>query len=245
MPGKKKNSEQKAENPKKAQFGKRTVHRNVKNVYSDILLSAPQTMKAKLTVGVAGVMPRIGATTQAIQIVLHMFYKNYNVAYVEMNDHGFVSKLENNYLGVRKDKNGNLVYRQITFVSRDNIKSVLNDDYDALVFDYGSYDDEEFDLISFSERNVQVFVCGCKPEETPNTIRTLIDTDLPYCKYIFSFVPEGEQDEALQIMEKQQQKATFFTEFIPDYFTYCSSDPDKTIYAQIIPKREQEEAEGE
>ena len=240
MFGKKKKESPAADNSK-PQFGKRTVHQSVKNVYSEVLLREPQAMKSKLTVGVAGVMPRIGATTQAIQIALHMHYMRYRVAYVELNDHGFVSKLENNYLGVRKDKKGNMIYRLITFVSHDNIQSVMNDEYDALVFDYGSVDEDGFDLNSFSERNVQVFVCGCKPEETPYTIRTLVETDLPYCNYIFSFVPESEQAEALQIMEKTQQKNTFFTEYLPDMFTYCSFDPPKSIYAQIIPLQGKDE----
>jgi len=221
-----------------ARFGKRTMHRASKDIYNEESGKAPQAMKSKLTIGVAGVMPRIGTTTQAIQLALYLFYKDRDVAYVEMNNHGFVRLLERIYSGVKKDNRGNVIYRRLTFVPRDNIASVLNDDYDALVFDYGSYDEEDFDLTGFSERNIQVFVCGNKPEENPKTIRMLIDTDLPYCSYIFTSVSLGDQDEALAIMD-DRKGSTFFAEYCPDPFE--TNRPMNGVYKQIVPDPQQEE----
>ena len=217
-----------------SQFGKRTMHRASNDIYSEALLRAPQQMKSKLTIGVAGVMPRIGTTTQAIQLAYYLFYKDINVAYVEMNDHGFVELLEKIYSGGKKDSKGNIIYRRLTFVRRDNFSSVLTDDYDALVLDYGNYEEEDFDLRSFSERNIQVFVCGNKPEENPKTIRMLIDTELPYCNYIYSSISESDQDEVLRMMGKRRG-STFFAEYCPDPFEPCRAMND--IYAQIAPQK--------
>ena len=46
------------------------------------------------TVGIVGCQPRIGTTTQALQLTLCLMHMGYNVAYVEMGERDYIEKLD-------------------------------------------------------------------------------------------------------------------------------------------------------
>ncbi len=194
-------------------------------------LSVPR----KVTIGVAGVMGRIGCTTQAIQLALYLFYQGKNAAYVEMNQTGFLKYLEETYEDVQKDANGNLIYERMTFVKKENLQSVLGSDYEYLVFDYGSVTQQDFQKLSYMERNIQVMVAGSKPEELLRTTEVLCDPDCSRCRFIFSFVPRGDTGAVLDLMT-DRKKDTYFAGYIPDLFQ--SRKEMDVIYAQIVPGEE-------
>ena len=70
------------------------------------------------TVGIVGCQPRIGTTTQALQLTLCLMHMGYNAAYVEMGEKDYIEKLDALYQGITIDKNYNilpihtLVYRK-------------------------------------------------------------------------------------------------------------------------------------
>ena len=56
------------------------------------------------TVGIVGCQPRIGTTTQALQLTLCLMHMGYNVAYVEMGERDYIEKLDALYQGITIDK---------------------------------------------------------------------------------------------------------------------------------------------
>ena len=63
------------------------------------------------TVGIVGCQPRIGTTTQALQLTLCLMHMGYNVAYVEMGERDYIEKLDALYQGITIDKN-EIIYCQ-------------------------------------------------------------------------------------------------------------------------------------
>ena len=49
------------------------------------------------TVGIVGCQPRIGTTTQALQLTLCLMHMGYNVAYVEMGERDYIEKLDDGF----------------------------------------------------------------------------------------------------------------------------------------------------
>ena len=63
------------------------------------------------TVGIVGCQPRIGTTTQALQLTLCLMHMGYNAAYVEMGERDYIEKLDALYQGITIDKN-DIIYCQ-------------------------------------------------------------------------------------------------------------------------------------
>ena len=215
-------------------FGKRKAvnapYNDIMN--EDILKPGELSTSQKITVGVAGVCTRIGATTQAIQIAEYLFYSGRKVAYVEMNGSGFLDALLRRYQEVTETKDGNLIYNRLTLVKKDNIRTVLGPEYDYLVFDYGSVRNKNFDRLSFAERNIQVLVAGSSPDEIDFTTAALSDPSFNRCRLLFSFVPEDDR-QAVESMMSGRKGDTYFTAYTPDRFVSDASMD--AVYRQILP----------
>ena len=186
----------------------------------------------KITIGVAGITSHIGTTTQALQLALYLLFDQKSVAYVEMNDTGFIEALEESYQDVHRDSNGNAVYERITLVRREDLSTVMGKGYDYLVFDYGSIRSKKFDPASYCERNVQVLVCGSSPQEYRLTTAALSRKEFRKARLLFNFVPKEDRASVEERMTTRIRD-TFFTAYTPDPFI---SNPDMdNVYHQIIP----------
>ena len=188
---------------------------------------------ASRTISIAGCCHRIGATTQAIQIIKYLHLQGYTACYLEMNNNRFVEQLRRLYSVVENDeKSGKVVYRGVDmYFNKLMYPYVLKQPYDFFVYDFGSFTDERFDLTSFFEKNFQVAVCGCFPNEF-ESMGVAVSKTLKYdVSYIFSFCSTEEQRDILEQMEDKSRQ-TFFAPYTPDAFLYSSnSDP---IYQKIF-----------
>ena len=88
-------------------------------------------------IGVIGIMPRIGATTQAVQLVKTLSTLGKKACYIQENDSDLLDSMELFFSDVKKEnERGRLIYQDIFFYKDKNFAYSQN--YDYLVFDYGN-----------------------------------------------------------------------------------------------------------
>ena len=96
-----------------------------------------ETIGVTKKVGIIGIMPRVGTTTQAVQLVKTLVSLEKSVCYVQENDSTFLDSLELFFSEVQKDSaNGRLVYHDLIFYKDRNY--AYSKDYDYMVTDYGA-----------------------------------------------------------------------------------------------------------
>ena len=190
------------------------------------------TEKSKQTIGVAGSIARMGTTTQALQIVKYLLFKGHSAAYIEMNNHGFVKQLKDNYSDAKNDENlGKITFQGVDmFYRQDKLSKVLGQDYEYFIYDYGVVGENGFNKVSFLEKKTQIFVVGSKPSEFDKTYDVIKNNFYNDVNYIFNFVPKSEHKDLLELMGEKQNK-TFFSDITCDPFTLG----DMEIYKSIIP----------
>lgn len=198
------------------------------------------SVENKLTVAVAGALRRVGTTTQALHIAEYL-YRNHKdegkkVAYVELNNTGFLELFEKTYMDVKRDGNGNLKYDDFTLVPKDNLQSVMNGDFDYIVFDYGAYFEYADELNPefaplFEGQNVQILVGGSSPEELRRMTDALKDRKFRNSSIMFSFVPKGDMKAIKDLMAGWKAR-THFASYDPDLFH--SSELMDSEYAQLL-----------
>ncbi|QNM08302.1 hypothetical protein [Wansuia hejianensis] len=182
-------------------------------------------------IGVVGANPRMGTTTQAIQIIKYLLLMGYKACYIEMNGHHYVETLKDWYEVTCDDNLGKITYCSVDmFYDLTKLQSVLKQGYDYYVYDYGVYNDPDFNKISFLERDFQIFVCGSGPDELEKAYQVLRNSFYNDVYYIFNLSPESDRTELLELMEDKQEQ-TFFSPYTPDPFVYCNSD----IYQKMVP----------
>ena len=91
-----------------------------------------ETIGVTKKVGIIGIMPRVGTTTQAVQLVKTLVSLEKSVCYVQENDSTFLDSLELFFSEVQKDSaNGRLVYHDLLFYKDRNY--AYSKDYDYMV----------------------------------------------------------------------------------------------------------------
>ena len=172
------------------------------------------------TIGVAGAQSRIGATTQALQIVSYLQMMGNHVCYVEMNHHGhhFVKDLQNAYEDVAVSGSCTR-YAQMEFYEMAAIKELIKKDYNFIIRDFGAANDPAFNQPSFLESDIRIFVCGANPDELPKAYEVISNPLYDDARYIFSFVAKDDQEELKEMMADSAGR-TFFAEYTPDPFIY-------------------------
>lgn len=175
-----------------------------------------------VTVGVAGAQGRIGTTTQTLQIVKYLTYKGYRACYITVADDSFPEAVYSLY-GAAKKMDIGIRYQGIDLYTSDVLSDVLKMDYDFYVFDYGSMERGAFQSVSFLEKNIQVIVAGMKPSELPKTEAVIEKQHYLGARFLFSFVPEGERDDVLDMMADRKNYVGF-AGFSPDPFSLTSGN---------------------
>ena len=151
-----------------------------------------------------------------------------------MNGHGYVEDAGESYERIdREDEMGRITYLNVDMYYRtDRLPDLLKQEYDYLVFDYGVYNENGFNKISFLEKDIQIFVGGVKPGgEFDATYAALENNFYNRAYYIFSFVAESERAEVLNLMEGKEEM-TFFAEDTKDPFAFSGGG---SIYEKIVP----------
>ena len=86
-------------------------------------------------IGVIGIMPRIGVTTQAVQLVKTLSALGKKACYIQENDSAFLDSLELFFSDVKKEnERGRLVYQDVFFYKDKNFAYSQN--YNYLVLNY-------------------------------------------------------------------------------------------------------------
>lgn len=200
------------------------------------------------TISIAGTCHRIGTTTQAIQITKYLTVQGYRAAYVEINDNQYknyslsrrnretLSYVEKASMFMDCDKLdqdiGLASYSGIDmFYRKDMLPEVLEMGYDFYVYDYGVFNDMNFNKTAFLKDDLNIFVCGASPAELD--ISTYIAQNVSYekSKLIYSFVSKEDQASLLLLMKDLNRDGSdiFFAEYTPSPFTVSDFDMYKTL----------------
>lgn len=165
------------------------------------------------TIHIAGVIPRMGTTTLAMQLV--MFLKNfeYKACYVEMCRQDYIWGVSNVYEGVTTDRaTGRTTYAGIDMYGKDRLNALLNGqigDYDYIVCDYGYIGDSAFDTNAYAAGDAEIILCGNKPNEIFKTEDMLSDTMFDDAITVFNFTDPADYNAILDMMEKRGSQTKF------------------------------------
>ena len=194
------------------------------------------------TIGVAGSGRSMGATTQALQIVKYLKFNGYKAAYFEMNNHGFVNAVREFYEEAEFDEmEGLTTYQSVDmYYKAERLKEIQDKDYEYIVYDYGVYNEHDFNKVSFLEKDIQIFVVGSKPDEFGRTYDLIKSNFYNDVFYIFNFTAETEKKDIKELMEDKADK-TFFADESKDPFTFGNSE----IYKKMIPIENKSEEKKE
>lgn len=206
-----------------------------KSVEQETVTPKPlNAFNAYKTIAVVGSVGRIGTTTQCIQMVKYLNIQNKKACYIEMNNNGYLALLKEFYdEGVTVDEQlGKITYQNVDmFYKKDKISDILKLGYDYYIYDFGIYHPNEFALISFLEKSIKFVVCGTKPNELMQMQQVLQVFYQNEVGYIFSFSPDSEHEDVLELMEDKAQH-TYFAGYTSDLFFYSSNSD--SMYSKMF-----------
>ncbi len=183
-------------------------------------------------IGVAGSMERIGTTTQALHIIKYLQTKGYKACYIQMNDSDFIETTKEWYGNHNCDEIlGKLSFDTIDhFYKIEKISDIKKLGYDYYIYDYGAYFNPNFNKISFLEKDIKIFVIGCKPTELNASYQLIDSAFYDDVKYIISFADELDQEEMQDLMGNKIENAIAPKRCSEHYKLF---DPE--AYEKIIP----------
>lgn len=187
---------------------------------------------------IAGCMPRIGTTTQAMGLARYIQEcSDYKVAYVECNAQNYIWSASELYRSTKNDRSGghmNIEGINMYNSSRIGELTVGGTDIDFLICDCGDINSREFDETRFLTGNARILVGGVKPNELHYTEKALRIKEYADSIFIFSFVP-GEDREELKESMGSHAEDTFFSPFMPDPFMHLTKETAEGYYEKLMP----------
>ena len=197
-----------------------------------------ETIGVTKKIGVIGIMPRVGTTTQAVQLVKTLVSLEKSVCYVQENDSAFLDSLELFFSEVQKDSaNGRLVYHDLIFYKDKNY--AYSKDYDYMVTDYGCASSEQLPT-DFYSNDIRIVICGGNAEEVAalTTLSHQLYRDESIV-YIFSFIDPDDRPEVLDLMGDRREMVRF-APYTPDCFH--SYEDSEALYRELLGFREEQTA---
>lgn len=173
-------------------------------------------------INIAGVMPRIGTTTLALQLILFLKENGYEAAYVEMGTENYLWAVENMYENCIADKQpGKITCEGIELYNKSRMKELTagGSGYDYLVCDYGNLQADGFSLNAFNHCTATILAAGMKANEVFYTQQALKNAELKDAFYLFNFVSKKEQAD-IKTMMGNKAALTAFAPYMPDPFTW-------------------------
>ena len=212
------------------------------SVRPDTLLDIPAESEStgdKIKIGVSGACSRIGITTQATQLVKHLLYCGERACYIELNSSHWLELLADTYTPDFHDpEKGKITFSHVDmFYRQDLIPDVLHMDYHYYVYDFGSYDQKDFNKISFLEKDMLIMMCGSKPGELQRSSDIINSIFYQKINYIFNFTAPGDRKEILDMMEEKAAE-TYFMDYIPDMFVYSPAEYYSKLFPNVTAKEE-------
>lgn len=184
------------------------------------------------TIAVAGSVDRIGTTTQSMHIIKYLQINGYKACYVHMNSKDYIKNVKEYYNPDSIDEEmGKLVLEGIDHYYRiEKLSDVKKQGYDYYVYNYGTYGDKDFNLISFLEKDIKILVLGYKPMEMAYAEKVMQGILYEDVKYIFSFADEIPEEEIAELMGEKMQDT-----IIPKRCTEIYKLFEPEAYKKIIP----------
>lgn len=190
-----------------------------------------------ITVGVIGIIPRIGVTTQCISIIKFLQTVGRRACYIEKDKTKFIYSLLKNYDGIKQNEyTDSIEYQGVEMFYQED--STFKLDYDYRVIDYGTIDDGI--PADFMSRDIKIVLLGTSPEELNAfsqyaEVLYELDCDLEEGKkilYVFSLVSPSEYNDALELMGTIRNR-TYFSPYIPSAFDELNDD-GKAFYSALL-----------
>lgn len=188
----------------------------------------PRPATKAVTVAVAGASPRIGTTTQALQLLLYLRAKDYSCAYLDMCSSGKMEQLLDIYESCDRINGHEFTIQGQHIITNGKLLMQARSEYDYVICDYGPYQDI-LEPVSFWEKDVKILVAGTKPWESAQ-LPAVFEDDDGSLRYIFSFVPSADETSVREQMAESADK-TYFAPYAPDYFSYSGADE---IYSALV-----------
>ena len=185
-----------------------------------------ENCKTALRIAVAGAGNRIGTTTQALQILLHLKLQNKAVALIEMHNHPCLAAYADVYSDAELHKDFCTVNGNRLYFSPDCLPTIQKE-YEYLILDFGNFQECSHEL--FLQSDIKIICCGIKPWETAAINYTFRENDGSF-QYLFSFVPPADETDITKQMEEFSQH-TFFASYSPDMFQYNGCDD---MYCKLL-----------
>lgn len=172
-------------------------------------------------ISVCGAMPRIGTTTQCMQLARYIqATSDYKVAYVECNAQDYIWSASEMYQSAKKDASGGSVTIEgIPMYSQSRLSELTKGgvDIDFLILDFGDVNSKSFIKEEYLKGTVNIVVAGVKANEIHFTENILRDTAFSNAMYIFTHVIPSDRTDLLELMGNKAQN-TFFAPYTPDPF---------------------------
>lgn len=182
---------------------------------------------------IGGIMPRIGTTTVAIQLIQFLNRLGYKAAYVEMNAQDYIWGITAVYAGCVKDKlPGKITYNGVELYTKERLPELLSGGthYDYIICDCGNLSSKNFDIQAFTDCSAMIIVAGIKPNEVFLTNMALENKMLSDAVYVFSFISKADQADVLEMMQ-EKAAVTAFMSYAPDPFVEMQQPSgDDVIY---------------
>ena len=198
-------------------------------------------IKKPTTISVAGVMDRIGTTTQSIQMALYLIHAGYSVAYIQASPVSLVQIIGDccEDAVVIEDLN-EVIYQGIHMYYDCNLfDDIGHTEYDYCVYDFGSVTQNQFSEIKFLEKDIRILVCGTNPDEIFNCFKAIDYFEFDDVDFIFPRKTDEERKDVLDLMEENQFN-TYFASSSPDPFEF--EPTNSSMYEAILGLKADESA---
>ena len=191
----------------------------ISTLESRMLSIQKENLKIAKTIAVAGAGKRIGTTTQALQMLLFLRAHNRKAALIEMHENPCLSSYAQVYSDAVLEKDSCIINGSRLYFSKKALPTIQKE-FDFLVLDYGAY--RNCAVQELADSDASIIVCGIKPWEAEEINYTFRENNEKY-HYLFSFVPQNDQENVTAQMEEFSQR-TFFAPYSPDMFQYNGND---------------------
>jgi len=167
-----------------------------------------------ITIGVAGVLSRIGTTTTAMNLANYLASIGAKVSYIEANANNHLNSLPDVYKGMKVEDDC-IRYKGVNYMT---IKSGNKENNNFSVFDFGVLNDGNLKALKYSKI---VIICGGgKPYELKALHNAIMKLKELSINIILSFIPERGRV-SLKNELQSENIIVHFTDYSPDIFD-CS-----------------------
>lgn len=186
----------------------------------------------KQRIGICSSIPRMGASTLAIQLVKYFIYQGYQACLIGIYQKEDIELIQKYYDMTKEDKE--LGFFQLEnvdyYYKEESLEEVFEKPYDFFVYDYGCYQDRDFNRQSYLEKDHKMMVLGYTPKEIEATRKVLEQVTYRNMKYIYNFTSKKDEKDVLEMMGELKE-STYLLGYVPDPYELSSLE----VLSKIFP----------